>query len=119
MPGTATMFPMLITGETRKLIGDDFTGRRLCDIRVVNIETPVSIFELRQTSVDCEAQLMRPYEEALRHFEHGNFRKAIGILANVLNDWPEDGPSLLLLSRSVEAITATGDFSLVWVLPGK
>ena len=113
------MSPMLITGETRKLIGDDFTGRRLCDIRVVNIEAPVSIFELRQTTVDCDAQLMRPYEEALRHFEYGNFRKAIGILANVLNDWPEDGPSLLLLSRSVEAITSTGDFSPVWELPGK
>jgi len=113
------MSPMLITGETRELIGDDFTGRRLCDIRVVNIEKPVSIFELRQTSADCDTQLMRPYEEALRHFEHGNFRKAIGILANVLNDWPEDGPSLLLLSRAVEAITATGDFSPVWVLPGK
>ena len=113
------MSPMLITGETRKLIGDDFTGRRLCDIRVVNIETPVSIFELRQTSVDCDTQLMKPYEEALRHFEHGNFRKAIGILANVLNDWPEDGPSLLLLSRSVEAMTVTEKFSPVWVLPGK
>lgn len=113
------MCPMLITGETRKYIGDDFTGRRLCDIQVVNIEAPTPIYELRQTSPDSDSGLMRPYEQALRHFEYGNFRKAIGILANILNDWPEDGPTLLLLSRSVEAITSAEEFSPVWELPGK
>lgn len=113
------MCPMLITGTTHKLIGDDFTGRRLCDIRVVNIEEPVPIYELRDSCADASVNLMRPYEQALKHFEYGNFRKTIGVLANILNDWPEDGPSLLLLSRAVEAITSAEEFSPVWELPGK
>lgn len=113
------MCPLLITGATRKLIGDDFTGRCLCSIRVVNIEEPVPIYELRETCADAANNLMMPYEQALKHFEYGNFRKAIGILANILNEWPEDGPSLLLLSRAVDAITSQEEFSPVWELPGK
>ena len=113
------MCPLLITGSTHKQTGEEFTGRRLCDIRVVNIEEPVPIYELRENCVDASTNLMRPYEQALKHFEYGNFRKAIAILANILNDWPEDGPSLLLLSRAVEAITSQDEFSPVWELPGK
>jgi adenylate cyclase len=113
------MSRILFTGETHKALGDTFTGRRLCDVRVVNIREPVSIFELRTLSQDEKTRLIAPYEEALSLFELHHYRQAATELTRILNDYPDDGPSLLLLSRTVNAMTAHEEVSAIWELPGK
>ena len=113
------MSHMLITGETYQALGDSFTGRRLCDVQVVNIDAPVSIYELRTFNVHEAERLMKPYEEALSLFEEYHYRQAATELTRILNDFPDDGPSLLLLSRPVNAMTSHEEVSPVWQLPGK
>ena len=64
-------------------------------------------------------KLKDDYEAALTVFEAGAARKAARLLGNVLEHAPDDGPSLRLLGRAVDAITDPGAANPVWVLPGK
>jgi len=60
------------------------------------------------------------YEEALGAYEQGRFRPAARMLADLLAQHPDDAPSLLLLSRAVNAmVDEPPTFSPVWDLPGK
>lgn len=112
--------PAIITGSTRKQLDDSFPVRRLCSVRVVNIEEPVEIFELSLDSFPGRAELFAAYEEALGAFDAGQFAAATRILGALLTANPEDGPSLTLLSRAVACmIDEPRDFSPVWTLPGK
>ncbi|MHC4879656.1 MAG: adenylate/guanylate cyclase domain-containing protein [Planctomycetota bacterium] len=113
------MSPLLITGATRDLLGDEFDGRRLCDIRVVNVREPVAIYEIRPDATAEHSALLSPYEQALGHFEKAEYREAAALLTRTLTDCPDDGPSLLLLSRVVNAMTSNSPTDPVWELPGK
>src|SRR5439155_2452425 len=46
--------PILLTGSTRALLGDDFALRRLCKVRVVGIHEPVDLYELCGTACAAE-----------------------------------------------------------------
>jgi adenylate cyclase len=112
--------PALVTGSTEKLLDDSFLTRRLCRVRVVNIVEPVDLFELDYGGQPTARERFAQYEEGLAAFEAGSFSTAAQILGNLLATWPGDGPSLVLLSRSVECIIREPkDFSPVWDLPGK
>ncbi len=111
---------ILITKETRRQIPRDMEARRLCSVRVNNINRPVHLFEL---STDSSPELRtrdREYEHALNDFETGQFTAAVMKLGKILTQYPEDGPSLLLMNRLIEAkLFAGSDFDPVWHLPGK
>ena len=110
----------LITGATRRLLDDSFRVRRLCSVAVVNIAEPVELFELDCTDASRCGELFSRYEEALAAFEAGNFSNAARILGGLLDGFPNDGPSLVLLSRAVDAmVNEPATFSRVWRLPGK
>jgi adenylate cyclase len=112
--------PALVTGATRRLVGNEFHTRRLCTVRVVNIVEPVELHELDCTDEPMRRELFARYEEALEAFEQGDFRSAARMLGNLLAAVPGDGPSLVLLSRAVECMVhEPADFSPVWQLPGK
>jgi adenylate cyclase len=112
--------PALVTGATRRLVGNEFHTRRLCTVRVVNIVEPVELHELDCTDEPTRRELFARYEEALEAFEQGDFRSAARMLGNLLAAVPGDGPSLVLLSRAVECMVhEPADFSPVWQLPGK
>jgi len=113
------MSPLLITGATRELLGSDFAGRRLCNVRVVNVQEPVAIYELRPNASVELSGLIDPYEQALDHFENAEHRQAAALLTRTLTTCPDDGPSLLLLSRVVNAMTASVPTDPIWELPGK
>jgi adenylate cyclase len=112
--------PALVTGATRAVLGDGFAVRRLTAARVVNIAAPVDLVELvADPSPDWEA-LRAGYEAALTAYEAGDCRGAARRLGNLLAEHPEDGPSLLLLARAVNALVATAPpYDPVWELPGK
>jgi adenylate cyclase len=111
---------LLITGATQKQLDDTFRSRRLCRVGVVNIAEPVDIHELVSSEQESWPALKSGYEQALAEFEQREFRKAARILGNLLTQYPEDGPSLVLMSRAVHALVEEPfDFDPVWKLPGK
>mgnify|MGYP003632969672 CR=1 FL=1 len=113
--------PLLISGFTAEQLPPDLRTRRLCQVRVQNINAPVDLFELELPQApENWATNSASYEEALLQFEEQNFRKASSILGDVLLDLPNDGPSLQLMRRVVDAMLEEGgEFSAIWNLPGK
>jgi adenylate cyclase len=110
----------MITGSTRRLLDDSFVVRRLCSVQVVNIMEPVDLYELDCAGTDEHRTLFAAYDEARTAFDEGRFAVAARSLGDLLARFPNDGPSLLLLSRAVEnMLDEPRDFSPVWRLPGK
>ncbi len=111
---------VLITGQTQELIDDKHAVRQVCKVKVNNIEEPVELFQLSPPRRRGWKTLKNSYEEALEKFYDGDFRKASSILGNILVKHPNDGPSLVLMSRAVESMLTSGEsFDPVWTLPGK
>ena len=112
--------PLVITGATAQQIGHEFPTRRLCSVEVVNIAEPIDLYELRAAADKAWADLKARYESALAAYESAEFHAATRILGNLLTEYPDDGPTVILLSRAVEML-AKGheDFSPVWRLTGK
>lgn len=112
--------PILITAATQAALDDRFLTRRLCDVRVVNIEQPVTLYELAEANRENWPVLKRDYEQALDEFTHGNFRPACRILGRLTLDHPHDGPTLILLSRAVNNLVNDPEtFDPVMTLEGK
>jgi adenylate cyclase len=111
---------ILLTADTRARLGEgSFAVRRLCEARVVNIDKPVMLYELRSAPGDGWPDLCRRYEEALQQFEGEQMEQAMTSLRDLLATHPDDGPGLVLLSRIVPLLDRPGPFSPVWELPGK
>lgn len=111
---------LIVTGSTFDALSQEFSTRRLCNVRVVNIQQPVPLYEVNDPTNKSIHRLLEEYESSLNYFETGHFRKAAGVLGSVMNDFREDAPSLLLLSRTVNAmVQGDEDFDPVWELPGK
>lgn len=113
--------PMLVTGATARQLPGDLATRRLCQVRVQNISTPVNLHEPRLANApENWSSLASAYETALTLLEEKEFQKASMALGEILRETPEDGPSLQLMSRIVDAKIRDGaDFSPIWELPGK
>ncbi len=115
-----TRTDLLVTGETFRKFGDSFAARRLCTVRVVNIQQPVELFEILIDKSQASFDLKHRYEQALDQFEAGNFRDAASILGTLLVDYPWDGPSLQLMSRVIDALLHVPEaFDPVTELQGK
>jgi len=112
---------LLITGSTRAQLGDDLSARRLCTVKVNNIEQPVELFEVVSEPTAGWRELVEHYEAALATFERREFQEASAMLGDLLLEHPGDGPSLLLMSRVVEQLMGDSrhSFDPVWPLPGK
>ncbi len=112
--------PLLITDATRARLDDTYQTRCLCRVRVVNIAAPVTLFELIGTPKPDWPSLKRGYEQALEEFTKKEFRQACRTISAMISEHPDDGPTLLLLSRAVACLVeAPNPFDPVMVLPGK
>lgn len=113
--------PLLISGNTAEQLPQDLSTRRLCQVRVQNINSPIDLHELELPGTSDEwPNIVKQYETALAQFEAGHFRQASAILGDVLLHIPNDGPSLQLMRRIVNAMLEEEPaFSPVWNLPGK
>ena len=92
---------ILITTATAKAVSTEFYRRKLCDGQVVNMLESVGLFELNTQAAQT---LNHGYEQALERFESKEFRIAARQLSHLLEEFPNDGPTLVLLSRCVNAI---------------
>jgi adenylate cyclase len=110
---------LLVTGATHALLGPEFAARRFGLVRMVNIAEPADLYELTPPDHPNWGDLRRGYELALAEFERGEFRRSAQLLGNLLLDHPDDGPSLVLMSRVVACLIEPGSFDPVFVPPGK
>lgn len=111
---------VLATGDTVGRLTPDVPRRRLCAVRVVNIREPVHLWELLSDSDGIPPTVCADYERALSAFERCEFREAARLLSGLQEAYPDDGPSLVLLSRVVKAMVEGPDKDHpVWSLPGK
>lgn len=111
---------ILVTAATKSRLAADLLTRRLCQVRVVNISEPVELYELVTSAGEASRTLCQRYEAALDEFCRQNFRQAAKMLGNILDEFPDDGPSVQLLSRVVDRmLNPTIAFDPAWDLPGK
>jgi adenylate cyclase len=111
---------LLITELTKNQLDDSFCTRRLCKVRVVNIEQPVNLYELAPHGSASWQELKTIYEESLVHFEMQRFREATRGLGSLMSTHPYDGPALILMARAVNLLVEQPhNFDPVWELPGK
>ena len=111
---------ILVTDATVAHLPDTMPRRRLTQVRVVGIESPVTLFELRHDDSPEKRQWCCQYELALELFEKGELAAAVDRLGDVLGDAPQDIPALLLMNRVTQALfDRESKPSAVWTLPTK
>lgn len=111
---------LIVSDSTKALLGEAFPFRRLSQVKVINVVQPVTVHQIFTTSSDEWRALTRGYERALELFERQDFLAAARSLGELFTQFPEDGPSLMLLSRAVSClIDPNADRSPIWRLPGK
>jgi class 3 adenylate cyclase len=111
---------LLITENTMQHLHEHFVTRRLCKVRVVNIDRPVDLHEIRPDESAEFISLKERYEHALGEFEKQEFRVAASVLGPLLVEYPHDGPSLILMSRVIDRLLHKTDaFDPAWELSSK
>jgi adenylate cyclase len=112
--------PVLISGQTRAQLGDEFSLRRLCRARVVNIREPVEIFELAPPDQPNWSELKTAYESALDAFETKDMTTVSQAVGNLLVRFPNDGPSQNLVIRALDILRSNPEMAdRVWELSQK
>jgi len=111
---------VIVTENTLYRLNDREGTRRLCRVEVINIPYPVDLYELVRDASEEWKVLSTTHEEAMDSFATHDYRKAVEQLGQLLIKNQDDGPTLILLSRVVSAMT-TGPHEKhpVWVLDQK
>ena len=113
----------LITDSSAELIGDAFSLREVCQVRVVGIQQPATVFELQDTHVSAQWKSNKDvYENALKCFRDGLFLECIAILEHAVETTGsiDDRPSLLLSLWAQEGLEGVPeDFDAVYNLDAK
>jgi adenylate cyclase len=114
---------LLVTEATRSRLGPEVLSRRIGQVKVVNIAEPVELYELMPAPGPGEQEraerMCRDYEAALTAFECCEHREALRVIASLYREHPDDGPSLILLSRVTRALVEPDKCDTVYVLPDK
>lgn len=111
---------LLVTGSTAAALDASIHTRSLCRVRMVNIDGPVELCEIFTPDRMGWEELKQTYEDALAAFDRRDFGPAARALSNLRFRFPDDGPSLVMLSRVVNAmVEESATFDPVWKLPGK
>lgn len=93
---------ILISEDTYKSGGENFTVRKLDRVRVVGIQTPVRLYELieeKGMSDEITLEAIAVFHEALDLFEQKEWEKAEKEFSKVLNILPNDEPSNAYIKR--------------------
>src|SRR5262245_18369584 len=112
----------LITAETYNHLDRAMQAqaRRLCQVRVINIATPVTLYELAPREGISLEDWKEKYETALDHFEKSNYRMAARLLQPLISEQVNDGPSIVLMARAIQGLAnGTPPDHPVWELPTK
>lgn len=113
--------PLLVTLETARRLPEQFDFRRICKVKLFNVSQPVSVCEVGDPNDEQWLALKAAYEQGLALFEQGQWLEACNVLSAVLKTYPNDTPTMNLLSRAVGFLSGTGPTTDadVWVLDSK
>ena len=84
---------ILISAATRDLLGDRFVVRSLDRVRVVNVNTPIRLYELICEKEGADSSVLKYYEDweiALSDFENKNYDKALAEFKKLHEIRPDD-----------------------------
>jgi adenylate cyclase len=84
---------ILISEATRNLIGDNFLIRSLDRVRVVNVNTPIRLYELldeKELATPEQLEYVAAWEEALKVFENREYIRASEMMKKLLDKNPRD-----------------------------
>ncbi len=110
----------LIAEATSRAIADQFDQRHLAVIRPMGISEPIGIHELKCNATDQWRSMASRYESAHTCFASNELTAAARQLASLIDDHPEDDPSIVLLGRVVEGLTRHQEtVDSVWTLDSK
>ncbi|MCY3005472.1 MAG: adenylate/guanylate cyclase domain-containing protein [Planctomycetota bacterium] len=105
----------LMAESTAECVPPDTPKRRLCQAKVVGLDGHVNLYQL-MSQQEANDDLISRYAEGLALFESGKqFRQSAKLFGELVQRHPEDGPSLIMLERSVsQLVHPIGTFSPVW-----
>ncbi len=84
---------ILISSATRSELGDNFVVRSLDRVQVVNVKTPIRLYELMAFKDESDDKLLNyveNWESAMRLFEAGEYEKSLEGLRNLSAQNPAD-----------------------------
>ena len=84
---------IMISAATRDLLGDRFVVRSLDRVRVVNVNTPIRLYELISEKEGADPKLLKYYENweiALKNFEAKQYEKALEQFKKLHDFKPDD-----------------------------
>ncbi len=94
---------LVVTEATYAQLEPGVHVRRLCKVKAVNIGEPVTLYEVAPPGHPNWGAFRAEYERALEAFERRQYAQAGAVLGPLLLQYPEDGPSHLLLSKALAA----------------
>ena len=113
---------LLITKNTYQQLDVVLQGRarRLCQVKVINIDEPVELYELAVPNQVGWPDWKEKYEAALADFDRMNFRLAARTLVPLSAEEVNDAAAIVLLSRAVQGMASgPAPGHPVWELPTK
>lgn len=90
---------ILVSGDTRRLLGGEFLLRHVDTVRVFGRAQALSVHELLGDGRQEAPGWIEPYDQARRDYERGSFHEAALGFEHILKMKPDDGPSRTLLAR--------------------
>ena len=110
----------LMADTTAECVPPDTPKRRLCRAKVVGLDGSVNLYQL-MSEEEADEDLIAKYEEGLAMFEiESQMRPAARLFGELVQRYPEDGPSLIMLERSVsQLVHPVKDFSPIWEASSK
>ena len=84
---------ILISEQTRKLLDEDFLLRKLDRVQVVNVNTPVRLYELIDIAQNKDEKLvfyLEKWDQALDLFEKKDFASALNIFTELSKEREDD-----------------------------
>jgi adenylate cyclase len=115
--------PVIISENTYRQVSSQFACRELDKIRVKGKTQPVTIYELLAPMEERSRfePLLSRFNEALASYRTHDWPAAAGKLGELLAEFPDDGPTQILLQRCVEFTQEApeGDWDGVYEMKSK
>jgi adenylate cyclase len=110
----------LLTGSTLAALESKPPTRRLARVRVVNIEQPLDLYEVRSTPPEDWHERCSRYETVLKAMEQRDLPTAEALAKQMVADFPDDKAADSLATRIATALQKGMTFDTgIWSLPGK
>ncbi len=115
---------VLISEYTYRKVKDHYVCRELDKIRVKGKRQPVSIYQLMDFAKNAgkHADLLERFEHAMSAYKRMEWAEAAERFTSVLDKYPEDGPSIVMLDRVLNEymkVPPASDWDGVYVMQHK